>query len=54
MHVWAYVFITTQQPRKAVQAIRKIRGVIKADAWTNPGRHPSRRIGFTPLALGSC
>ena len=32
MKVWAYVFITTKQPRKAVQAIRKISGVVKADA----------------------
>jgi len=32
MKTWAYIFITTKQPRKAVQAIRKIRGVIKADA----------------------
>ncbi len=32
MKVWAYVFITTNQPRKAVQSIRKIKGVIKADA----------------------
>jgi DNA-binding Lrp family transcriptional regulator len=32
MQVWAYVFITTQQPRRAVHAIRKIPGVIKADA----------------------
>ena len=31
MKVWAYVFITTRQPRKVVQAIRKIRGVAKAD-----------------------
>ncbi len=30
--VWAYVFITTREPRKVVQAIRKIRGVVKADA----------------------
>jgi hypothetical protein len=29
--VWAYVFITTREPRKVVQAIRKIRGVVKAD-----------------------
>ena len=29
--VWAYVFITTRQPRKVVQAIRKIPGVVKAD-----------------------
>jgi DNA-binding Lrp family transcriptional regulator len=32
MKVWAYVFITTHQPRKVVQAIRQIPGVIKADA----------------------
>lgn len=32
MKVWAYVFITTRQPRKVVQAIRKIPGVIRADA----------------------
>jgi DNA-binding Lrp family transcriptional regulator len=30
--VWAYVFITTKQPRKVVQGIRKIPGVAKADA----------------------
>ena len=32
MKVWAYVFITTKQPRKVVQAIRKMPGVVKADA----------------------
>jgi hypothetical protein len=32
MKVWAYIFITTKRPRKAVQAIRKIPGVYKADA----------------------
>ena len=32
MNVWAYVFITSKEPRKAVQAIRKISGVVKADA----------------------
>ena len=32
MKVWAYVFITTRQPRKVVQAIRNIPGVAKADA----------------------
>ncbi len=32
MKVWAYVFITSKQPRKAVQAVRKIPGVVKADA----------------------
>ena len=31
MKVWAYVFITTQQPRKIVQAVRQIPGVVKAD-----------------------
>jgi DNA-binding Lrp family transcriptional regulator len=32
MNIWAYVFITTKEPRKVVQAIRKISGVVKADA----------------------
>jgi DNA-binding Lrp family transcriptional regulator len=32
LKVWAYVFITTRQPRKVVQAIRGIPGVVKADA----------------------
>lgn len=32
MKVWAYVFITSKQPRKAVQAVRKIPGVVRADA----------------------
>jgi hypothetical protein len=32
MKVWAYVFITTKQPRKTVQAIRQMAGVVKADA----------------------
>jgi DNA-binding Lrp family transcriptional regulator len=32
MKVWTYVFITTNQPRKVVQAIRQIPGVVKADA----------------------
>ena len=31
MKVWAYVFVTTKQPRKVVQAIRQIPGVVKAD-----------------------
>lgn len=31
MKVWAYVFVTTRQPRKVVRAIRKIPGVVKAD-----------------------
>jgi DNA-binding Lrp family transcriptional regulator len=32
MKVWAYVFITTKQPRKVVQTIRQLPGVVKADA----------------------
>jgi hypothetical protein len=32
MNVWAYVFITTREPRKTVQALRAIPGVAKADA----------------------
>jgi hypothetical protein len=28
---WVYVFVTTKEPRKVVQAIWKIRGVVKAD-----------------------
>jgi hypothetical protein len=32
MKVGAYVFITTNQPRKVVQAVRQIPGVVKADA----------------------
>lgn len=32
MKVWAYIFISTHQPRKVVQAVRKIKGVVKADA----------------------
>jgi DNA-binding Lrp family transcriptional regulator len=32
MKVWAYIFITTNRPRKVVQAIRQIPGVVKADA----------------------
>ena len=32
LRVWAYVFITTRQPRRVVQAIRKLPGVVKADA----------------------
>jgi hypothetical protein len=30
--VWAYIFITTSEPRKVVQSVRKIQGVVKADA----------------------
>ncbi len=32
MKVWAYVFITTRQPRKVTRAIRGISGVVRADA----------------------
>ncbi len=32
MKVQAYVFVTTKQPRKAVQLMRKISGVVIADA----------------------
>jgi hypothetical protein len=30
--VWAYVIVTTRERRKVVQSIRKMRGVVKADA----------------------
>lgn len=32
MTIWAYVFVTTAKPRAAVQAMRKIAGVARADA----------------------
>jgi hypothetical protein len=32
MIVWAYVFVTTRQPRRTVQAMREIPGVVRADA----------------------
>jgi len=32
MNVWAYVFITTREPKKLVRTIRTIPGVVKADA----------------------
>jgi hypothetical protein len=32
MKVWTYVFITTNQPRNVVQAVRQIPGVVQADA----------------------
>jgi DNA-binding Lrp family transcriptional regulator len=32
MKVWAYVFISTKHPRQVVQTIRRIPGVVKADA----------------------
>jgi len=31
MKTWAYVFITTKQPRKVVKTVRRIPGVVKAD-----------------------
>jgi hypothetical protein len=32
MSTWAYIFITTSQPKKVVRAVRRLRGVIHADA----------------------
>jgi DNA-binding Lrp family transcriptional regulator len=32
MRVWAYVFITTRQPKRVLRAVRQIRGVVHADA----------------------
>jgi len=32
MNVWTYIFITKNTPKKVVKAIRKIPGVMKADA----------------------
>jgi DNA helicase HerA-like ATPase len=32
MEVWAYVFITTREPRRVLRAVRLITGVIHADA----------------------
>jgi DNA-binding Lrp family transcriptional regulator len=32
MKVWAYILITTKHPRKVTQNLRKIPGVVKADA----------------------
>ena len=32
MNIWANVIIASNQPRKVVQAVRKIPGVVKADA----------------------
>jgi DNA-binding Lrp family transcriptional regulator len=32
MRVWAYVFITTRQPKRVLRVVRAIRGVIHADA----------------------
>ena len=32
MNAWAYVFITSRQPKKALRQLRQIPGVIHADA----------------------
>jgi hypothetical protein len=32
MQTWAYVFINTRQPKKVLSKIRKISGVVHADA----------------------
>jgi DNA-binding Lrp family transcriptional regulator len=32
MRTWAYLFITTRQPKKVLRAVREIEGVIHADA----------------------
>ncbi len=32
METWAYIFITTRHPKRTVAKVRKIRGVIHADA----------------------
>lgn len=32
MEVWAYVFITTREPKRVLRAVRLITGVIHADA----------------------
>jgi hypothetical protein len=32
MEVWAYVFITTSEPKRVLRAVRLITGVIHADA----------------------
>jgi Lrp/AsnC ligand binding domain len=32
MRVWAYVFISTRQPKRVLRAVRQIRGVVHADA----------------------
>jgi hypothetical protein len=32
MRVWAYVFISTRQPKKVLRAVRRIEGVLHADA----------------------
>jgi DNA-binding Lrp family transcriptional regulator len=32
MNAWAYVFISSSQPRKVLRAVRRIPGVVHADA----------------------
>ena len=32
MSVWAYVFITSRQPKRALRQVRRIPGVVHADA----------------------
>jgi len=32
MRVWSYVFISTRQPKRVLRAVRRIRGVVHADA----------------------
>jgi hypothetical protein len=32
LRTWAYVFITTRQPKRVLRSVRKIRGVVHADA----------------------
>jgi hypothetical protein len=32
MRVWAYVFITTRQPKKVLRLVRRVEGVLHADA----------------------
>jgi phosphohistidine swiveling domain-containing protein len=32
MATWAYIFITTSQPKKVVRSVRRLAGVVHADA----------------------
>ncbi len=32
METWAYIFITTRRPKRTLAQVRKIRGVVHADA----------------------
>jgi hypothetical protein len=37
MRVWAYIFITTRQPKKVLRLVRRVAGVLHADAlFGNP------------------